>query len=314
MAWPMRKSFVVLGFGLVSMLTASVAPAQSAPAPCSVPPPQSDGHVIGKINSIDADGVAKISFPAGLTGRTRPKANDDVHLLTCDGVVVKSGDTDVDSVSGDTLTARFRRLASPAGYVGQYVAIDNGYESATPLMAEASISNLDRDEENLRITIAAGEEDGVFSGADGRFVLTNKKVVPFKVNASSRSASTTAVRGDRDDFQGARVLLRVTTPKCFPPPPIAADAYQRWARSSAAPPGYVVAKGTFAGGTLTVDKGTDDKIVASEAYLVSTTLTPIRLTDVTAKQSKAKVMMGGFMMTSAKVLVPTLGGGARCKP
>lgn len=310
----MRKSFVVFGFGLVSMFTASVAPAQSAPAACSVPPPQSEGHVIGKINSIDADGVAKISFPAGLTGRARPKANDDVHLLTCDGVVVRNGEADVDNVSGDSLTARFKRLSSPSGYNGQYVAIDNGYESATPLMAEASITNMDRDEENLRITIGAGEEDGVFSGADGRFVLGNKKVVPFKVNAASRSASTTAVRGDRDDFQNARVLLRVTTPKCFPPPAIAADAYQRWARSSAAPVGYAVAKGSFAGGVLTVDKGSDDKVVAGEAYIVSTTLMPIRLTDVAAKQSKARVMMAGFMLTSAKVLVPTLGGGQRCKP
>jgi len=217
------------------------APASGAPA-CTAPPPVPYGYILGKVESVDAGGNARIAYQNPKAMRMYRDA--DVYQVTCDGVLVKSGHGAVktfDERAGRLQAAFSERGFKPEAAVGQYVVIDAGGNSAAPAgVAQVDITNLDQVDGQARVTLGVGEEDGVFPESTGTVVLRGGRRVAFKILTSTRRASTTKVSLNHDDLRAAeRILVTLRTPRCFGPDPIASPS----AVQGVAPAGYAFADG-----------------------------------------------------------------------
>ncbi len=305
----MKKSLAIVGpvFLAIASIPAS-APAQPTAPACSAPPPKPEGHILAKIDSIDARGNAKINLPAGLTGRDRVKNGDDVHLLTCEGVLVREGRADVDAVNGNVATASFKSLKNAQSFANQWVAIDNGFQTATPIgPVSLEITDIQSDGYSAKLTVGGGEEEGVFPGAEGRIILKDKRSLAIRVNSVTRRAAQLVVpRVNADDVRGATVLIQIKAPKCFPPKPIDPNDFGLVATRTTPPTGYIFAKGNVQNNVLTADKGSDDRVVAGEAYLLTSTLIPVTTGAITPKNTSINLQTAGVRINGARVLLPVL--------
>ncbi len=110
---------LVLGTALVSVGTSA-----SGATACSGPPPIPYDYLLGKVESVDAAGNARIGY-------SNPKAmrmyrGADLYQVTCDGVLVKVGHPTVKSFDERAATAQasfVERGFKSDGAGGQYVLL-----------------------------------------------------------------------------------------------------------------------------------------------------------------------------------------------
>ncbi len=221
------------------VLAASTPLAHAAPR-CAGPPATPYGHILGKIETSDTSGEARIAFsnPKGL----RVDRSKDVYLVTCDGALRAGGRGKVRSVDDATSTLRAsfgERGFSATEAVGQYVLIDAGNTSAAPAgVAEVPITNVDIVDGAFRIMIGAGEEDGVRPESTGFLEKTGGDRVYFTVLTATRRASTLRLRSDQFDRDTRyRVVVNLRQARCYGPDPVSKPAEVR----GVAPKGYVFA-------------------------------------------------------------------------
>lgn len=247
-------SLLALGVLAVGFATPN---ADAAPPPCKLAPPAPYGYIGGKIDSVDGNGTAKISYSNPRAMRLYRGA--DVYVVTCDGVLVKAGKGDVRSfdAASSTLQATFVDKGFKAeNAVGQYVFIDAGGDSAPPAgVVSVSVTDIRPDDGDVRLTLGAGEEDGVFPESTGAVHLKDGKRVTFKILTATRRASTIKVRLSVDDAREIdRTLINVRKPRCFGPEPIDQPGSLR----GVAPAGYV-----FADGVKDASKGSTVVVASS---------------------------------------------------
>lgn len=308
----MRKALFIGLASLLSLVAAAPSEAQpAAPLACTKPPPKPEGHILGVVDSIDARGNASIRFGAASPA---PKAGNDIHLLTCDGALATGGRSDVDSASGSSVRAVFKSLKNPTQHVGHYVAIDTGHETATPAgVAAVSITNIAPDAAGVKLTLGAGEEDGVFAGAEGTITLRDQRAVKFRVSSTSRSASTTEVRLPTDEARGAtRITVALKKPRCFGPKPIDPSQLANFGKAPTPPRGYVFSTGAVDGTSVTVSLGKDARVTPSaQAYVFAPSLVASRVEGVDAK--KTTLRLGQTTSArSVRVMLPTLPPAGTC--
>lgn len=236
-----KLSRIALAVVLVIAPIAASSSASGAPA-CTAPPSVPYGYILGKVESVDGAGNARIAYQNPKAMRMYRDA--DVYQVTCDGVLVKAGHGSVKTF--DERAARLQASFSERGFkadgaVGQYVVIDAGGNSAAPAgVAQVDITNLDQVDGLARVTLGVGEEDGVFPESTGTVVLRGGRRVAFKILTSTRRASTTKLSLNLDDLRAAeRILVTLRAPRCFGPDPISSPSSVQ----GAAPVGYAFADG-----------------------------------------------------------------------
>jgi hypothetical protein len=309
--------------GLVLAAGAQARPSSAQPtAPiairqCSngIGPLPSFGSSIARISQLNASGKGAVTFEAPASQKQAPKRGDDVYLADCVGNLVRGGEGKVESVDGQTAKITFKSLSDASGY-GPFVFIDTGRDSAPPRgIASVPITDLrPSDDGATRVTIGVGEEDGVFAGAEVRFVLNNytERLV---LNTATREASIFQTKIGTDNLKNGKLYVRLGKPRCFPPKPLGLQAASSAATSNVAPKRYAFVDATVVGPVATVAKGSSDGIASSEGYILLGNAATMTLRKMDAKSATYTVpgsVLSSPAPRSARALLPLLPPAGSC--
>ncbi len=331
---------------IASLTLASLAPLlagdASAQAPqggaCPSPPPTPKGHILAKIEKVEGNGAVTLRHAEGLTGRRKPKAGDDVFLLTCKGdrAPGRGSHTQVQSASGAVVSAVFGLPKSQLE--GRYGVIDTGYDSDPPLFEgevrpppgyiQVRVINVAVSGGKTRVTFGTSYAGGVFPGAPG--YLVNEKGQPARNGnftldtvTSERSVVGTLDTSLDEVNRNPQAFVLRSSRRCDAPDPTAPSAADMASalQGGPAPAGWMfvdVPTSRTGWPSITLPVGADQGVVAPARALfvvgkpapgAPSTLVPAPdLTEV-RKGSSTVVAPSSLRSTQMRVLV-TLG---RCK-